>query len=311
MARRRLEANTEVQKAHEDELAIDAARVRQLVAVQFPAWAGLPVEPVRSSGTEHAIFRLGPDKAVRMPRFAWATAPVEKEHQWLPRLKLLPLRIPEALGMGEPGEGYPWRWAVHSWLPGQEAAGRIADFGEAADALGRFVAALQRIDTSGGPRSGPNNYNRGTPLADRDQRTREAIGRIDEFDQAELMAAWEEALDAPPWGGAPVWVHGDLHAHNLLVENGRVTGVIDFACLSVGDPAADLMVAWTLLPASARGIFRKHADVDDATWSRGRGTALAMAAQALPHYRRSNPVLAELSRRTLVEVLAERAASHH
>ena len=294
---------------HSDELAIDVVQVRQLVAHQFPAWAQLDIEPVRSSGTEHAIFRLGPDKSVRMPRIAVATTQIEKEHEWLPRLKLLPLHIPEPLGIGEPGEGYPWRWAVHSWVPGEEAAGKIADFGEAARTLGRFVAALQRIDASGGPRSGPNNHNRGTPLADRDERTREAIGRIVEFDRAGMMAAWEEALASPPWEGAPVWVHGDLHQHNLLVENGRITGVIDFALLSVGDPAADLMAAWTLLPASARAIFREQVGADEATWARGRGTALAMAAMALPYYRDSNPVLAELSRRTIGEVLAERAGN--
>jgi aminoglycoside phosphotransferase (APT) family kinase protein len=292
---------------HSDELAIDIAQVQHLVALQFPAWAGLPVEPVRSSGTEHAIFRLGRDKVVRMPRIAVATGQIEKEQQWLPRLKPLPLCIPEPLGIGEPGEGYPWRWAVHSWLPGEEAAGRIVDFREAANALGRFVAALQRIDISGGPRSGPANHRRGTPLADRNMRTREAIGELNEFDQAEVMAAWEEALASPPWEGAPVWVHGDLHQHNLLVKNGRITGVIDFALLSVGDPAADLIAAWTLLPASARETFRRRVGVDDATWSRGRGTALAMAAAALPYYRASNPVLASLARRTIEEVLAERA----
>ena len=292
---------------HSDELVIDVGQVRQLVADQFPAWAGLPVERVRSWGTEHAIFRLGADKSVRMPRIAVATGQIEREQQWLPRLTPLPLRIPAPLGIGEPGEGYPWRWAVHSWLPGEEAAGRISDFREAANALGRFVAALQRIDVSGGPRSGPGNHRRGMPLADRNVRTREAIGQLHEFDRAEVMAAWEEALESPPWEGAPVWVHGDLHQHNLLVEKGRITGVIDFALLSVGDPAADLMAAWTLLPASAREIFRRQVGVDDATWLRGRGTALAMAAMALPYYRGNNLVLAELSRRTLEEVLAERA----
>jgi aminoglycoside phosphotransferase (APT) family kinase protein len=294
-------------KMHSDELAIDVGQVRQLVAIQFPAWAGLDIKPVRSSGTEHAIFRLGPDKSVRMPRIPIATGQFEREQQWLPRLKPLPLRIPAPLGIGEPGEGYPWRWAVHSWLPGEEAAGRISDFREAANALGRFVAALQQIDISGGPRSGPENHKRGMPLADRNVRTREAIGQLDEFDKAEVMTAWEEALAAPPWEGAPVWVHGDLHQHNLLVENERITGVIDFALLSVGDPAADLLAAWTLLPASARELFREQIGVDDATWLRGRGTALAMAATALPYYRQSNPTLAELSRRTIEEVLAERA----
>ena len=298
-----------VQKMHGDELVIDIGQVRRLVAARFPDWAGLALEPIRSSGTEHAIFRLGEDKSVRLPRVGWATGQVEKEHLWLPRLKPLPLRIPEPLGMGEPGEGYPWRWAVHSWLPGEEAAGRIADFVEAAKALGRFVAALHQVDASGGPKSGPHNYMRGAPLAAR-KMTRGAITQLEEFDRAEVMAAWDEALAVAPWEGPPVWVHGDLHAHNLLAEEGRITGVIDFACLSVGDPAADLTAAWTLLPADARTTFREQLAVDDATWARGRGAALAIAAMALPYYREGNPVLAEDARRTIREILAERKAGN-
>lgn len=290
---------------HSGELAIDAAMVRRLVASQFPAWAGLDIAPVPSAGTEHAIFRLGADMSVRLPRFDWSAGPVEKAHQWLPQLSELPLRVPETRGLGEPGEGYPWRWAVYSWLPGEEAAGRISDFDEAAIALGLFVAALQRVDTSGGPRSGPANYMRGTPLADRELRVREAIGQLHEFDRDEVMAAWDDALATAPWDRAPLWVHGDLHQHNMLVEDGRITGVIDFACLGVGDPAADLIAAWTLLPASARVAFRRQVGVDDATWARGRGTALAMGAIALSYYRESNRVLAALSHRTITEVLAE------
>lgn len=294
---------------HSEELAIDVAMARRLVATQFPAWAGLDIAPVPSAGTEHAIFRLGTNMSVRLPRFEWSAGPVEKEHRWLSRLKQLPLRVPEPRGLGEPGEGYPWQWAVHSWLPGEEAAGRISDFGEAAETLGRFVAALQRVDTSGGPLSGPKNYMRGTPLADRNVRVRECIAQLHEFDRDEVMAAWDEALAEAQWEGAPVWVHGDLHQYNMLVEDGRITGVIDFACLGVGDPAADLIAAWTLLPAAARGTFRRQVNVDDATWVRGRGTALAMGAIALSYYRESNRVLAALSHRTITEVLAERAGA--
>jgi aminoglycoside phosphotransferase (APT) family kinase protein len=287
---------------HVDEVHTDAALVRRLLAAQFPRWAGLPIEPVASSGTDNAIYRLGDDMAVRLPRIHWATAQVDKEQRWLPRLApLLPVAIPVPLAKGEPAEGYPWHWSVHRWLDGENPAlDGSADPRRLATELAQFVAALHRIDATGGPPAG-----RGVPLVERDVPTRAALDALHGMlDTAAATAAWELALRAPAWPGPPVWIHGDLAPGNLLMVEGRLSAVIDFGCLGVGDPACDLIVAWNLLPAETRDVFRAALGVDTATWERGRGWALSVALIQLPYYHRTNPALAAGARHTLDAVLA-------
>jgi len=288
---------------HIDEVDTDPSLVGWLVAAQFPQWADLPIEPVHSAGTDNAIYRLGDDMAVRLPRIEWATANVDKEHRWLPRLApLLPLAIPVPLARGAPGEGYPWHWSVYRWLEGENATiDRVDDPRQAATDLARFVAALQRIDPNGGPPA-----RRGVPLATRDALTRDAIASSQRMlDTDAVTAAWEAALEAPGWRGPPAWIHGDLQSGNLLAQHGRITAVIDFGGLGVGDPACDLMVAWNLLSAETRDVFRAALTVDDATWARGRGWALSVGLIALPYYQTTKPVLAEISRYAIAEVLAD------
>jgi aminoglycoside phosphotransferase (APT) family kinase protein len=295
-------------KMHVDEVDTDVSLVRRLLAAQFPQWAGLPIEPFRSAGTDNAIYRLGDDMAVRLPRIHWATGQVDKEQQWLPVLApLLPLAIPVPLAKGRPGEGYPWHWSVCRWLEGENATiERIADPRQAATDLAQFIAALQRIDPTGGPPPGPHNSERGVPLAMRDPLTRAAIAALHgTLDTGAVTAAWEAALQAPAWRGPPVWIHGDLQSGNLLAVQGRLSAVIDFGCLGVGDPACDLIVAWNLLSAETRDVFRAALSVDAATWARGRGWALSVGLIALPYYRSTNPVLAGINRRAIDEVLAD------
>src|SRR5207248_3351225 len=167
-------------------------------------------ESVPSAGTDNAIYRLGEDLTVRLPRIERATAQVDKELEWLPRLAPhLPLAVPVPLATGMPGQGYPWRWSVSPWLGGEDATtGPIADLDQAAVDLARFVAALHRIDAAGGPLPGEHNFGRGVPLAERDSRTREAIRALDgRLDTRAVNAAWELALGEPVWQGPPVWIH--------------------------------------------------------------------------------------------------------
>jgi aminoglycoside phosphotransferase (APT) family kinase protein len=290
-----------------DEIHIDESLVRRLVAAQFPRWADLPIEPVPSAGTDNAIYRLGAEMAVRLPRIHWAVGLVDKEQQWLPKLAPhLPLAIPVPIARGNPAVGFPWPWSVCRWLEGENATvDRISDLREAATDLARFIAALQRIDPTGGPPAGPQNFFRGVPLADRDPDVRAAIAALGgTLDTDAVTAAWEAALQAPAWDGPPVWIHGDLMSGNLLVVRGRLSAVIDFGCLGVGDPAADLSVAWNLFSGESREAFRAALGVDDATWARGRGWALRSMG-ALIHYKDTNPVLAGIARRAVDEVLAD------
>lgn len=296
-------------KMHADEVDTDAALVRRLLAAQLPRWADLPVAPVPSAGTDNALYRLGDEMVVRLPRIESAAGQVEKEWHWLPALvPHLPLPIPVPLAQGAPSEGYPWRWSVTRWLEGENATvGRLAAPCQAATALAGFIAALQGIAPDGGPPPGRHNAFRGAPLARRDASTRAAIAALrGTIDVDAATAAWEAALRAPAWPGPPVWIHGDLQPANLLVAQGRLSAVIDFGCLGVGDPACDVMAAWTFLTADTRDVFRTALPVDDATWERGRGWALSFGLIALPYYRDTNPVLAGIARRAIDEALGVR-----
>ncbi len=219
----------------------------------------------------------------------------------------LPLAIPSPLAKGIPGEGYLWHWSVYQWLEGENATiGHITDADQAARDLAQFVAALQRIDADAGPLPGAHNFFRGAPLSTRDAETRAAIASLDGLlDTDAVTTAWDVALQAPAWHRAPVWIHGDLSPLNLLVQQGRLSAVIDFGGLGVGDPACDLQIAWNLLSAENRNIFRAVLSVDDATWARGRGWALSVGLIALPYYQSTNPVLAGIARRAIDEVLAD------
>ncbi len=297
-----------VVKMHADEVSTDASLVSRLLATQFPQWAELPISSVRSSGTDNALYRLGDDKVVRLPRIHWALGQIDKERQWLPRLAPhLPLAVPIQLAKGEPGEGYPWHWSVYRWLEGENATiDQIADPNQAAIALAQFLTALQQIDTTDGPSPGIDDLARGKPLAARDSYTREAIAALQGmFDTGIVTAAWEAALQAPEWNRPTVWIHGDLLPGNLLFQQGRLSAVIDFGALGLGEPACDLMIAWSLFSGESRDTFRKALAIDDATWARGRGWALSVALIFIPYYLNTNPIGVGYARRAIEAVIAD------
>lgn len=297
-----------ISKMHDDEVDTSVSLVRRLLITQFPQWANLPVEPAHSAGTGNALYRLGDDMVVRLPRIPSAVGQVNKEQKWLPILApRLPLNIPIPLAKGHPSDGYPWHWSVYRWLEGEDATtAPIVDPRQAATDLAQFIIALQGIEATGGPPPGEHNFYRGVPLATRDRETRDAIAALhDVFDAGQVTAAWDAAVETPVWSGAPVWIHGDLHAGNLLVNQGRLSAVIDFGGLGVGDPACDVMAAWVFLSAENRALFREALQVDDATWARGRGWALSFGLIALPYYQTTNPVLAGIARHAINEALGE------
>jgi aminoglycoside phosphotransferase (APT) family kinase protein len=288
---------------HADEMETDASLVRRLLAGQFPQWVDLPIAPVPSAGTVNAIYRLGDDMAVRLPRIQRYARDLEKEYDWLPKLAPhLPLVIPEPLAIGDPGEGYEWRWCVYRWLKGEIwTTDRVRDLSEAAVDLAQFITALRRIDTAGAPRR-PAGYE---TLA-RHGYVRPAIaaaGGMIDMDAAN--AAWDAALRLPAWSGPPVWVHGDLsRPGNLLVAGGRLSAVIDFGSISLGDPARELMAAWTLFSRESRDVFRRALAVDDATWARGRAWTLTRVMN-VAYYAETNPAIVAEARHAIDEVLAD------
>jgi aminoglycoside phosphotransferase (APT) family kinase protein len=289
-------------KMHDGEVHIDAGLVGRLVAAQFPQLAGLPVSAVRPTGTVNAIYRLGDHLCARLPRVRRYADGLADEWRWLPWLAPhLSLRVPEPVGQGHPAGGYPFPWAIYRWIDGQPYAdGLVDDERRAAADLARFVAELRTIDpVAGAPRAGRR------PLRELDAATRTAIASLpDVIDRDAATAAWERALQAPAWRGTPVWIHTDLLRSNLLVAGGRLSAVIDFGAAGMGDPAADVIAAWSVFGRAGRETFRAALGVDDGTWSRARGFALHQAVLIIPYYAETNPVFAAAAERTVGEILA-------
>lgn len=292
----------------DDRIVVTTQQVRALIESQFPQWAVLDVQPVELSGWDNRSFRLGDEMLIRMPSAERYVAQVEKEHRWLPALApLLPVPIPAPLALGRPGEDYPFCWSIYRWLEGEPLARHLdgVDLSVIATDVAAFLQALHGIDASAGPPAGAHNFHRGGSLAVYEEEARASAARLsDEVDQALAMEIWQLALSSR-WQGQGVWVHGDIAEGNLLVQDGRLSAVIDFGSSGVGDPSSDLILAWNVLDAESRAVFRWALDLDEATWQRGRGWALWKALIVLDSERGRNEKMAEWSRRTIREVFED------
>jgi aminoglycoside phosphotransferase (APT) family kinase protein len=250
----------------------------------------------RGAGRDgNVIYRVGDGLAARLPRRNGPETEDDLEARWLPVLApQLPVEIPLPVARGRPGAGYPWYWSIHTWVEGESPSGPLPH-----EDLVALLAALQRIDPAGGPEPAGG---RGQPLEMRDEPVRDALEGVDAPGALDL---WEEAKRAPEWEGAPVWIHADLDARNVLARDGRLTGVIDWGGMGIGDPAVDVMVAWKLVAREGRQRFREALEVDDATWLRARGWVLSQALIALGYYTlETNPTLVREAERWMGEVLA-------
>jgi aminoglycoside phosphotransferase (APT) family kinase protein len=292
---------------HPDEPWIDVAMVERLVAAQFPEHAGRAVVEFESPGTTNAIYRLGTDLMVRLPRRASGVDELHKSAAWLPRFAPhLPVKVSVPLARGAPGEGYPWPWSIVEWLDGENAEGKgLPDPVQAAHDLAAFLRAFQALDATGGPLATAHGF-RSAPLADTDEQMLACIAALpDDVDKSAVASVWRDALRVPAWDREPVWSHGDLMPGNLLWRAGRLSAVIDFGSLAVGDPACDLMIAWSLLEGDGREAFRDATGADEALWLRGRAHALAQAVIYVPYYLHTRPKGVAAARRIIDEVLAD------
>ncbi|HEY7421641.1 MAG TPA: aminoglycoside phosphotransferase family protein [Gaiellaceae bacterium] len=287
---------------HPNEVEIDESLVRRLLEEQFPQWADRSLRRAVPDGTVNAVFRLGPDLSVRLPRIDGPTEPGSTAFDWLPRLAPhLPLDVPIPVAQGSPSAAYPWFWEIHHWVEGETRPVEELDTIVAARDLAGFVRALQCENPEGAPAG------RGIPLAERNHEIQRWFSRFRGDPAARVE--WERALEAPPWTGPPVWHHGDLDARNWLVRDRRITGVIDWGSMGVGDPACDVMVAWKLHSAAARDAFRAALPTDDATWERARGWAISQAVAALAYYTpENNPPLYHEAESWLELALSERTS---
>lgn len=285
---------------HQDEIEIGPTLVRGLVDRTFPELADRPLTPLASSGSTNAMFRLGRDLLVRLPRQPGGSAAIDKEARWLPYLTgALPVATPVVVAVGEPGPEYPERWSIMTWLDGEPPGVPVDDAAQhrfALDLAG-VVRALRRTPVPSRALADPalGSY-RSEPLVALDPTVQGYLAQCHDLpgldlDLAACRRVWDAAMTVPgaDRAGPPRWLHGDLFAENLLVRKGRLGAVLDFGGLAVGDPTVDLAGAWELLGPPARQVFRAAVDADDATWSRGRAWALAVALMTFPYYWRTMP----------------------
>jgi aminoglycoside phosphotransferase (APT) family kinase protein len=263
-----------------DEITVEL--VEGLIALQFPEWADLPVEPVAVDGWDNTTFRLGSAMSVRLPSADPYAAQVDKEQRWLPILApQLPLPIPLPLAQGAPSPQFPRAWSVYRWIEGDVlTVDRVSDMNAFASDLAAFLAALYASEPAG-PSPGAHSFSRGGPVATWDDQVRQNLDALgDVIDTVAALGVWRAALDARP-EIPPVWVHGDVTGTNLLVRDGLLAGVLDFGCCAFGDPACDLTIAWTFLADDGRALFKESVPVEASAWARGRGWALWKALNHL------------------------------
>jgi aminoglycoside phosphotransferase (APT) family kinase protein len=272
------------------ETEITSDLVTALLRSQHPDLAALELREV-ANGWDNVIHRLGPDLAVRLPRRRAAAALIEHEQRWLPELsRRLPLPIPTPVRLGRPGLGFPWAWSITPWFDGVVAAdAELADPAREAGRLGGFMAALHDL----APNEAPANPARDGFIGDRSERFEAARARVgpvlDDLvrDGSRLAATrWDELTSTVPFAGPPTWVAGDVHAANLVVDDGEIRAVIDFGDLCAGDPAVDLAVAWMLFDDAGRAVFRAAASagrvpVDEPMWRRAEAWAVYFAVSYL------------------------------
>lgn len=286
---------------------IDVALVKRLIAAQLPQWSDLAVTPVQVDGWDNRTYRLGDDMSVRLPTAAGYVPAVAKENHWLPRLApSLPVTVPAVLAEGVPGEGYPFPWSVRAWLPGQTAdPKRIGDMSQFAVSVAEFLRALQRCDAADGPAAGAHSFYRGATPAHYEEETGRCLATLaDRVDTARATVVWEAAVSTEH-SGAPVWFHGDIASGNLLVADGKLTAVIDFGTSGVGDPACDLVIAWTMFSGDSRHAFRQAVDLDKSTWARARGWALWKALILLAQCVDTDDEQARVQQRVIDDVLTD------
>jgi aminoglycoside phosphotransferase (APT) family kinase protein len=285
------------------EVEITHDLVRGLLHDQHPDLGELPLREL-TNGWDNVIYRLGDQYTVRLPRREMAAGPLRDEQRWLPGLaERLPLPIPAPVRVGVPGRGYPWHWSVCPWFRGSVAAeSQVTDPEREARRLGEFVAALHRPAPEGLP---VNAALRGQPLRRLDERLEMHLARGAVAAPAEIRERWRVLTAVDDWTAPPVWLHGDLHTANVLVDDGAISAVIDFGDVTAGDPAVDLTIAWMLFDEPARSEFRSSAGAggDAALWSRAEAWGLYFAVIYVSNSA-DNPLIGGIGRRLMATLMS-------
>lgn len=278
----------------------------KLIKEQFPEYAHLPISEVEKQGHDNRTYRLGNDLLIRMPTAESYALKVPKEQQLLPQLaQYLNTPIPAPMKMGHSSVDYPFPFSIYKWLPGQSINLLTLSDQEKeqlAFDLATFLKELQDITGIPGPTPGQHNWWRGDHVSVYDSGAREQISKLAQIiDCKRALDLWEQACSTQ-WSKAPVWIHGDFAIGNMLIEHGKLSAIIDFGGIAVGDPACDLVIAWTYFSGSARDIFMKKMGLDADTWLRARAWALWKATFELCQIEDKNSPEGNLQKSIIMEM---------
>ncbi len=273
------------------------------IAEQFPEYADLAVTEVEKQGHDNRTYRLGNDMLIRMPIAESYALKVPKEQELLPQLaKHLSLSIPAPIKMGQPSKDYPYPFSIYKWLPGRSINLLVLDDDvrqQLAFDLAKFLKELQTITDVPGPMPGQHNWWRGDHVSVYDKGAREQIAKLAHIiDSNKALDLWEQAC-ATKWNKPPLWIHGDFAIGNMLMDSGKLSSIIDFGGVAVGDPACDLVIAWTYLSGQSREIFVHEMALDTNTWLRARAWALWKATFELCQIENKNSPEAKMQKRII------------
>ncbi len=269
----------------------------------------LAITEVEQQGHDNRTYRIGEDMLIRMPTAESYALKVPKEQELLPKLAShLSVNIPAPIKIGSPSDDYLYPFSIYKWLDGRSANHltlEISALENLASELATFLKELQAITDVEGPEPGQHNWWRGHHVSVYDDGARNQIAELsDIIDANKAMALWTQACKTK-CNNEPVWIHGDFAVGNILIKDNKLSGVIDFGGTAKGDPACDLVIAWTYLTGKARDIFISRMDLDEDTWLRARAWALWKATFELYNIADKNSSEAGLQKKIIEKIINE------
>lgn len=254
---------------------------KELIDSQFPQYKELKIEKIASQGHDNTTFQLGANYTISFPNKDMYQESIQSVYDFLPKIQeYLSIKIPIKMHIGNPSTLFSYRWSIQRYIEGQSSNLILEsiDLNQFATELAKILKEFKNIknlDRENKLRPSPKNFFRGGDLiiykSDIEQSL--SILKDEQIDKVWINKIWKHAISVP-WKGENLFVHGDIAQGNIIFNDNKLEGIIDFGTMACGDPACDLMMAWNTFTGESRAIFKKIVDYDNDTWIRGMAWTL-------------------------------------